>query len=428
MGVERQLGGADGPGLQRGVRRRRARTPASAMSAPAGRGLASPSVGEVGVAPAGEEVALVPLALAVAEQDERGGTSRHRTPDADLDDHAHSKLITDRHSTSILAERTQFSHTLRRNPPCPRPSASTSAPPTPSSAVLEAGDPVVIPNAEGARTTPVGRRLLQERRGARGRGGQAPGHHQPRPHDPLGQAPHGHRAGAIDIDGKKYTAQEICARTLHEAEARRRGLPRRHRHPGRHHRARVLRRRPAHRHQGGRPDRRPRGAAHHQRAHRGRPRLRPRQGGRRPDRSSCSTSAAAPSTCRSSRSATACSRSSRTHGDTHLGGDDWDQQVIDWLVEQFKAAHGVDLGKDNMAVQRLKEAAEKAKIELSPGAADADQPAVHHRHRRRPAPPRRAAHPGQVPGAHRRPARALPRARSSRPSRTPASPRTRSTT
>jgi molecular chaperone DnaK len=54
-----------------------------------------------------------------------------------------------------------------------------------------------------------------------------------------------------------------------------------------------------------------------------------------------------------------------THGDTKLGGDDWDQRVIDWLVSQFKAAHGVDLGSDNMALQRLKEAAEKAKIELS---------------------------------------------------------------
>ncbi len=54
-----------------------------------------------------------------------------------------------------------------------------------------------------------------------------------------------------------------------------------------------------------------------------------------------------------------------THGDTHLGGDDWDQRIIDWLVESFKTAHGVDLSKDNMAVQRLKEAAEKAKIELS---------------------------------------------------------------
>jgi molecular chaperone DnaK len=54
-----------------------------------------------------------------------------------------------------------------------------------------------------------------------------------------------------------------------------------------------------------------------------------------------------------------------TSGNTHLGGDDWDQKVIDWLVEQFKNDHGVDLAKDNMALQRLKEAAEKAKIELS---------------------------------------------------------------
>jgi molecular chaperone DnaK len=54
-----------------------------------------------------------------------------------------------------------------------------------------------------------------------------------------------------------------------------------------------------------------------------------------------------------------------TSGDTELGGDDWDQAVIDWMVSQFKNAHGVDLGADKMAAQRLKEAAEKAKIELS---------------------------------------------------------------
>src|SRR5947209_772563 len=54
-----------------------------------------------------------------------------------------------------------------------------------------------------------------------------------------------------------------------------------------------------------------------------------------------------------------------THGDTHLGGDDWDQRVIDWLTKEFKNAHGVDLAADRMALQRLKEAAEKAKIELS---------------------------------------------------------------
>jgi molecular chaperone DnaK len=54
-----------------------------------------------------------------------------------------------------------------------------------------------------------------------------------------------------------------------------------------------------------------------------------------------------------------------TAGNTHLGGDDWDQRVIDWMITEFKNAHGVDLGVDKMAAQRLKEAAEKAKIELS---------------------------------------------------------------
>jgi len=54
-----------------------------------------------------------------------------------------------------------------------------------------------------------------------------------------------------------------------------------------------------------------------------------------------------------------------TSGDTQLGGDDWDQAVIDWLVNGFKNENGVDLSADKMAVQRLKEAAEKAKIELS---------------------------------------------------------------
>ena len=54
-----------------------------------------------------------------------------------------------------------------------------------------------------------------------------------------------------------------------------------------------------------------------------------------------------------------------TSGDTRLGGDDWDEAVIDWLVKGFKNDHGVDLSKDRMAMQRLKEAAEKAKIELS---------------------------------------------------------------
>ena len=54
-----------------------------------------------------------------------------------------------------------------------------------------------------------------------------------------------------------------------------------------------------------------------------------------------------------------------THGDTHLGGDNFDQRIIDWLVAEFKKDQGVDLSKDNMVLQRLKEAAEKAKMELS---------------------------------------------------------------
>jgi molecular chaperone DnaK len=54
-----------------------------------------------------------------------------------------------------------------------------------------------------------------------------------------------------------------------------------------------------------------------------------------------------------------------TSGDNHLGGDDWDSKIVDYLVTQFKNGHGVDLSKDKMALQRLREAAEKAKIELS---------------------------------------------------------------
>src|SRR5678816_3664562 len=54
-----------------------------------------------------------------------------------------------------------------------------------------------------------------------------------------------------------------------------------------------------------------------------------------------------------------------TNGDTHLGGDDLDQRIIEWIVSEFKKAEGIDLSKDRMALQRLREAAEKAKMELS---------------------------------------------------------------
>ena len=76
-----------------------------------------------------------------------------------------------------------------------------------------------------------------------------------------------------------------------------------------------------------------------------------------------------------------------TNGDTHLGGDDFDQRVIDWLADEFKKQEGIDLRKDPMALQRLKEAAEKAKCELSGHARDRRQPAVHHRRPERPEAP-----------------------------------------
>ncbi len=54
-----------------------------------------------------------------------------------------------------------------------------------------------------------------------------------------------------------------------------------------------------------------------------------------------------------------------THGDTHLGGDDWDERIVQWIIEEFKKEQGIDLSQDRQALQRLREAAEKAKIELS---------------------------------------------------------------
>ena len=76
-----------------------------------------------------------------------------------------------------------------------------------------------------------------------------------------------------------------------------------------------------------------------------------------------------------------------TNGDTHLGGDDFDQRVIDWIVGEFKRDQGIDLSKDPMALQRLKEAAEKAKMELSSTHVDGHQPALHHRRPERPEAP-----------------------------------------
>ena len=77
-----------------------------------------------------------------------------------------------------------------------------------------------------------------------------------------------------------------------------------------------------------------------------------------------------------------------THGDTALGGDDWDQRIIDWLVQQFKAAQGVDLSADRMAAQRLQGGSREGQDRSEPNAVHTDQLAVHHRHGRRTPPPR----------------------------------------
>ena len=116
-----------------------------------------------------------------------------------------------------------------------------------------------------------------------------------------------------------------------------------------------------------------------------------------------------------------------TNGDTHLGGDNLDQRIIDWIITEFKKSDGIDLGKDRMALQRLKEAAEKAKMELSTVmetdinlpfiTADADRAEA----------PADEADAGEVRAARRRSAAEDRRRRPSRRSPTPASTRRRST-
>ena len=175
--------------------------------------------------------------------------------------------------------------------------------------VLEAGEPVVIPNSEGARTTPsvvafskAGEVLVGEVAKRQAITNPDRTFRSIKSQDGRGLEERRHRRQAVHPAGDQRPHPD-------EAQARRRGLPGRHRHPGRHHRSRVLRRRPAHRHQGGRPDRRPRGAAHHQRADRGGARLRPRQGHRGRDRPRVRPRRRHVRRVACSRSATACSRS-----------------------------------------------------------------------------------------------------------------------
>ena len=120
-----------------------------------------------------------------------------------------------------------------------------------------------------------------------------------------------------------------------------------------------------------------------------------------------------------------------TNGDTFLGGEDFDAKLVDYLADKFKTKENIDLRNDRLALQRLKEAAEKAKIELSLGADHRGQPALHHRaHGRRQldaAPPRRDDQPRRPREDRRRPDQAHARAAARRRSPTPASRRPTST-
>ncbi len=99
-----------------------------------------------------------------------------------------------------------------------------------------------------------------------------------------------------------------------------------------------------------------------------------------------------------------------TNGDTFLGGEDFDLRIINFLAEEFLKDTGVDVRKDPLAMQRLKEAAEKAKIELSSSQQTGRQPAVHHGRCRGPQAPEREDHARQARVAGRGPGQAHHRA------------------
>ena len=254
-------------------------------------------------------------------------------------------------------------------------------------ATIEGGEPTVIPNAEGERltpsvvaVTPSGERLVGRfaRRQAvtnpentifsikrfMGRKFDDPAVQRDKglvPYQIRGRQERRHRGQ----DGRPLVqpAGDLSDDPA-EAEDRRRGLPRGEGRPGGSNGTRLLRQRSARRHKGRRAHRRPGRAAHHQRADRLRAGLRSRQQGRRenlglrPRRRHLRH--LDPRICREG-----VFQVLATNGDTHLGGDDFDQAIIDYLADEFKKQEGIDLRRDRMALQRLKEAAEKAKIELS---------------------------------------------------------------
>ena len=208
-------------------------------------------------------------------------------------------------------------------------------------AVLEGGEPTVIANAEGARTTPS---VVAFAKSGEVLVGEVAKRQAVTNVDRTIRSVKRHMGTdwSQKIDDKDVHAAADQRVRAPEAQARRRGLPRRDRHRRGDHRAGVLLRRPAPGHQGGRRDRGPHRAAASSTS-RPRPRWPTASTRATTRRSSSSTSVAARSTCPCSRSARASVEVKATSGDNHLGGDDWDSRVVEWMVKKFKDNNGVDL-------------------------------------------------------------------------------------
>ncbi len=266
-----------------------------------------------------------------------------------------------------------------------------------------AGEPVVDPQRGGVADHSVRRRLLQDRRDPGRRGREAAGHHEPGPHGPVDQAGDGREDWSIDIDGKKWTPQEISAQILgklkRDAEAylgdkvtqavvtvpayfddaQRQATKEAGQIAG----LEVLR-----------IINEPTAAAlaygldkaeHDQTV------LVFDLGGGTFDVSLLEIGEGV-------------FEVKATHGDTQLGGDDWDQRIIDWLVTEFKNAHGVDLSKDRMAHAAAEGGCGEGQDRAVAGDRDHDQPAVRHRDARGSAAPGDEADAVGVRAHDRRPA------------------------
>ncbi len=253
-------------------------------------------------------------------------------------------------------------------------------------AVMEGKTPKVIENAEGMRTTPSivaftddGERLVGQpaKRQAVtnpertifavkrliGRRYDDPMVEKDKKLVPYKIVRAGNGDAWVEVDGKSYSPSQISAFILQKMKETAEAYLGQKVDAGRHHRSGLFQRRPAPGDQGRRQDRRPRSAAHHQRADRGRARLRARQektgtiavydlGGGTFDVSILEIG-------------DGVFEVKSTNGDTFLGGEDFDMRLVNYLADEFQKEQGIDLRRDKLALQRLKEAAEKAKIELS---------------------------------------------------------------